>query len=266
MAYISKMVSCNEVIAKISRVFKPQGSSWIKESIEDIGWAIQGIGYHMGFEKQSTPYPYLRVRNHRVEIPCNVQRIIAVEMLCPHSNSKNILNPDGTTPFPQDEDLKCNNFKSVKLPLGSDTTSYGLVDSNSPRTTQISPNAPYYNVNPDFIVTSFCDGIIKLHTVSFSVDSNGYPRIVDDFDYKTAIEWYLVAQMILKGYKHPEVSYKDAIGYWEIHRLRAENAGKLLSLDGADRFNAGWSRYVQNAAIAGDFFMNNEQTVFISQN
>lgn len=266
MAYISKMTSIKEVITKIDRTFKPQGTSWIKEAIEDVGWCIQAIGYHMGFEKKSTPQPYLTVANHRVKIPCDVERIIAVEQLLPFMDaSKNILNPDGTTPLSTETDLCDIKFQSFRMRLGSDLTGYGLVDSDSPRTTMISPNAPYYNVNPDYIVTSFSDGIIKLHYIGFSLDKSGYPKIVDDADYKMCIEWYLFSQMLLKGYKNPQVDFKQSFELYEMYRLRAENAGKVMSLDGADRFRAGWSRYIQNSEVAKDFFMNNEQTVYINR-
>lgn len=266
MAYISKMTSIKEVLIKIDRTFKPQGSSWIKDAIEDTGWCIQAIGYHMGFEKWSTPFPYLTVANHRVKIPCNVERIIAIEQLIPRDTTGlNILNPDGTTPPPTSQSDCNTNYQSCRLRLGSDLTGYGLVDDESPRTTRVQPNIPYYNVNPDYIITSFSDGIIKLHCIAFTVDKNGYPKIVDDADYKMCVEWYLFSQMLLKGYKNPQIDFKGAFQMYEMYRLRAENAGKVMSLDGAQRFNATWSRYIQNSNVENDFFMNNEQTVYISE-
>lgn len=269
MAYISKTVSCKEVILEVERTFKPQGSSWIKEAIEDIGWAIQHIGYHAGFEKLSSPFPYLTVKNNRAKIPCNVERIIAVEQLLPGiGNTQNILNPDGTTPapvVPSEDQLKCGDFQSCRLALGSDLSGYGLVDEDSPRTTRPLPNAPYYNVNTDYIITSFTDGLIKLHFVGFAVDKSGYPKILDDADYKMACKWYIFGNMMLKGYKNPNLSYKDVVALYDKHRLAAENAPKMPSLDGADRFRAGWSRYIQNSEVSKDYFMNNEQTAYIDE-
>lgn len=260
MPYIHKLTSSSTIISAIIRTFKPQGSSWITEAIEDIGWAIQGIGYHAGLEPFSTEPPYLKVANNRVKIPCEVERIIVVEQLVPLTLTSNVLNVDGTTPPPSTTSDPCD-FRSVKLLLGSDLTSYGL-SARSPRTTFIQPNTPYYDLNTDYVITSFTDGLIKLHGVRFSLDNDGLPNILDDFDYKEACKWYCFQNMILKGYKHPEVDFKGAFQMWEMYRLRAENAPKVPSIDGADRFRAGWNRFAPNVELSGDFFMNMEQTNF----
>lgn len=265
MAYISKMTSCKTILAALERTFKPQGSGWQQEAIEDIGWGIQGIGYHIGFEKKSTEPPYLTVAHHRAKIPCDVERIIHVEQLLPnYDQSGNVLNPDGTTPTEEETETCITTYRGVRMKLGSDTTSYGLTE-RSPRTTDISPAAPYYNLNGDYIVTEFESGLIKLHYNGFITDKNSYPMIVDDFDYKSALEWYCFQAMMLKGYKHPELSWKEAFAMWEMYRLRAENAPKVQSLDGAERFRATWCRFANGANFGNDFYMHQEHQEYISK-
>lgn len=264
MGYTGKMTSCKRVLAAIERTFKPSGSSWINEAIEDIGWAIPAIGYHIGFQKKQTAYPYLTVAHNRTKIPCDVERIIAVEMLVPTSSQSNVLNPDGTTPEPSDEETCITSYRGVRLPLGSDLTGYGLAEDNL-RTTQITPGSYYYNLNADYVVTSFTDGLIKLHYIGYALDKDQMPMIVDDPDYIKALEWYCFSNMLLKGYKHVEVGYKDAFAMWEMYRLRAENAGKMQSLDGADRFRATFVRVNNGVHITNEFFMGMEQTEYISR-
>ena len=144
MSYINKLVSCRSIIAKIKRDFKPSNSSWVNEAIEDIGWAIQGIGYHAGLEDKATEFPYITVKNNRALIPCEVERILFVEWMVPDNASGNVLNPDGTTPFPQENSTQnaCN-FKGIKLTLGSDGTNSSQSE-RTPRTTHISPAALYH--------------------------------------------------------------------------------------------------------------------------
>jgi hypothetical protein len=228
MNYINKLTSCREVIFMIERTLKPQGSSWIAEAMEDIGWAIQGIGYHAGFEHKSTDIPYITVANNRAKIPADVERIEEVELLLPSKDSYNLLNPDGTTPLPSTYEAGTN-YKGVPLLEGSDTTSYG-VSPNSPRTTGVTPRQPYYNLNGDYIQTSFTDGLIKLHYIGFFTDNDGLPKIIDDFDYKTACQWYCIQNMLLKGYSNPNISFKDAFQMWDTYRLRAENAVTVPTL------------------------------------
>lgn len=257
MAYVNNFTSSKEIIAKIARTFKPNGSSWVSEAIEDMGWAIQAIGYHAGFEKKSTEPPYISIQHNRGKIPCDVERIIAVEYLSPDYNSDNILNPDGTTPYPLSQYNSNCQYKGVRLPLGSDLTGYSLSQDN-PRTSHVQPGADYYNLNSDYIVTSFSEGLVRLHYIGFALDKDGLPKILNDADYKMALEWYCIANMILKGYKHPELSFDKAWQFWDMYRLRAENAPKGLSLDGADRFKAGWGR-VTTGVTNTEFFMNFEQ-------
>ncbi len=266
MAYAGKFVSSKKIIAKIGRTFRPTGSSWINDAIEDMGWAIPAIGYHAGFENKQSEPPYLTVQHNRVKIPCCVERIIAVEQLIPDASSTNILNPDGTTPYPQASttyNSQCT-YRGVRLPLGSDLTGYGLAQDNG-RTTHVRPSADYYNLNSDFVVTSFTNGLIKLHYIAYAVDKDNFPKIVDDPDYSMALEWYLFAQMILRGYKHPEIGFKQAFELWEMYRLRAENAVKMPSLDSAERFRNTWNRFATGNEYAADFFMNGEQSQYIDR-
>jgi hypothetical protein len=262
MAYTGKLVSSKTIIAKIARTFKPSGSSWISEAVEDLGWAIPAIGYHGGFENAQSAPPYLTVAHNRAKIPCCVERIIAVEMLVRSNSVTNVLNPDGSTPTPTQEE-GCT-YKGIKLPLGGDITGMSIGKDNG-RTTDVTPNGHYYNLNADYVITSFTDGLIRLHYIGFAVDSDSFPKIVDDADYKMALEWYLFAQMLLKGYKHPEIGFKQAFELWEMYRLRAENAIKVPSLDSAEKFQNSWTRFASGTQFAGDFFINSEQPQYIDR-
>jgi len=263
MAYTGKLVSSKVIIAKIARTFKPSGSSWINEAIEDMGWAIPAIGYHGGFEHSQSAPPYLTVANNRAKIPCCVERIKWVEMLLPDASTQNILNPDGTTPTPVTAN-NCPTYKGVRLSLGSDLSGMSIGKDN-PRTSNATPSVHYYNINSDYIVTSFTNGLIRLHGIGFAVDKENFPKIVDDSDYKMAIEWYLFAQMLLKGYKHPEIGFRQAFELWEMYRLRAENALKVQSLDSAESFRNSWLRFSGGNEYSSDLFINFEQAQYIDR-
>jgi hypothetical protein len=193
--------------------------------------------------------------------------------MVPINSAGSILNPDGTTPFPQttDEDNICN-FKGVRLRLGSDST-MSAVDDRSPRTTHISPADGYYTIDGDYIKTSFETGRIKIHGPGFPTDKDGLPKIIDDFDYKTAVEWYVIQAMLLKGYKHPELTWKEAWRMWDGipeqglpgYRHKAENAPKMQSLDGAERFRNSWNRFATGVQLGQDFYMHMEQPEFINR-
>lgn len=268
-----RTVSSQFIVSKIARTFKPPDSSWIQDCIEDIGWAIQAIGYHAGFEHYSTPAPYITVTNHRGKIPCEVDRLKFVERMLPDKPQSNVMNPDGTTPPPpdppsdHDTGAECVTYKGIKLTKSDDASLEGIW-CESPRTTNVKMDQleDTYTVSGDgsFVVTQFEQGLIKLHYIGFIVDKKGQPCVVDDFHYKTCLEFYCVAQMMLRGFKHPEIGFKECMQMFERERDRAENACKMMGLDDTEKFEASWLRYVRSANFANGFYAGLEQQEYIS--
>jgi len=264
-----KTISSQFIVSKISRTFRPPESDWIEDCIEDIGWAIQAIGYHAGFEIKSTEYPYITVNHHRALIPCDVERVIHVECLQIDDSTDHVLNPDGTTPPPQPPDPGCPpKYKGIKMQLSSDR-SLASVGEHSPRTTEMNTTfnqGNSYWINGNYIVTGFEKGLIKIHGVHFIIDKvDGAPCIIDDFAYKECCVWWCVSQMILRGYKHPEVSYKDALFQFEKYQYQAENACKIMGLDKAERFDKSWNRFIHSIDFGANFHAGLEQQEYIDK-
>ena len=210
-----KTISSQHIVSKISRTFRPPESDWIEDCIEDIGWAIQAIGYHAGFEMRSTEYPYITVAHHRAKIPCDVERVMFVEWLREDVTHSHELNPDGTTPPPTPPEENCPpRYIGAKMQMSSDR-SLAVVGESSPRTTAM--NTTYnqgnsYYINGDYIITGFEAGLIKIHGVHFIIDKDGSPCVIDDFDYKECCVFYCISRMIFRGFKHPEPSLYDSSG------------------------------------------------------
>ena len=79
MSSIEKKVSSAVILAMINRL-KPSDSNWIADAIEDIGEAIQAIGYHCGFEQKATPSNQpVEVKGHRTQMPCDYDRLLFIE-------------------------------------------------------------------------------------------------------------------------------------------------------------------------------------------
>jgi hypothetical protein len=261
-----KTLSSQHIISKIARTFKPSDSHWINDALEDIGWAIQAIGYHAGFVDKETEPPYITVLHHRGKIPCDVERILAVESLVAVSGSSKVLNPDGTTPFPQPDPTDSCTYKGVKMTLSSDI-SLGTISETTPKTSRMNTEllTNTYSLNDNYVITGFEKGLIKLIYKGFPLDKEGMPMIIDDFDYKSCLEFYCVSQMLLRGWKHPVMDYDRAFASFNFYLPKAENAVKMLSLDRAQRFEASWNRYVRSVDFSGNYFAGLEQTEYISR-
>ena len=68
--------SAKKIIDLIYRDFKPADSNWVGDAYDMIGEAIEGIGYHVGFEPW---YKELTTVNYRVKYPSFLHEISFIE-------------------------------------------------------------------------------------------------------------------------------------------------------------------------------------------
>lgn len=260
---IYKTVSSKQLIAKVIRDFGIKDNDWVADAIEWIGEGAAAIGVFAGMKKKSTGNEgtdtAITVANHRAELPCDLESLIAVEYL------------------------------GQRLPYGADHTVYGLVCDD--RTTDMYPASglntgellpglqesltsvqvynldsntnkiagEYYVINPNYIITSFESGHIKLHYNAFPVDDEGFPEVPDDYAYHTALSWYILKMILARGFEHPVFRYQDAETRWFDYRQLAANNAKYPSIDKMERFKNQWMRLIPNPMAWHDFYMSTEQ-------
>jgi hypothetical protein len=112
--------------------------------------------------------------------------------------------------------------------------------------TTSNPDGDYYTLVPNYIQTSFETGTITLIYDGWDTDEEGYPNIPDTPYYTSAIQWYIIRQMMLGGYKHPvaDFTFQYVDAKWEQACLRAQNDGLMPSEDKVRRFNEMWVNIV----------------------
>lgn len=260
MASIEKKVSSAAILAKINRL-KPGDSNWQADAMENIGDAIQAIGYHCGFEEKATPYNVpVEVVGHRAELPCDYERVLFVEELLASPTSTNAMDAEGNN-ITTDETDTC--LKGYWLPRGTDRGLKSLAHKDAKRTIAVTPTTNYYNLQGDWIVTGFETCKIRIHYMGYPVDSEGLPLIVDDFDYKTCVYWYVISNMILAGYKFNELNWQIANAQFEKYLPKAQNSVKMLTLDQMEAFANMWLRYTGRRNQMDNFGVNYEQRELI---
>lgn len=262
MTHIIKKVSAGEILNKVRKSFNPNDSSWIPDIIEDIGWAIQAIGYHTGFETRSTEKDDpLFVYDHRAKIPLCVERILFVEVFNDSLNGDVVfITPEGRLDTTVTTEYKYRTTK--KLPLGTDKTLKGI-SKEAPRTTTIQPNGDYYDLAENgYIVTSFPKGELKIHYKAFAIDKEGLPLIIDDFSYKTCIYWYCVMSMLMSGYKHTEINYAIAERNFDTYLGKAQNAVKVPTTDAMESLINMFQRTNLGQGFDKEYLMNMERQTY----
>lgn len=249
-----RTTSSDIIIDRVMTLFKFANTDWIADAIEYMGDAIQAIGTTAPLQKTSK---VLEVESHRVKIPCDMEVLFFVE------------------------------YNGRRLRLGGDFTGYGLVDKE--RTTAIYKSSTdntglitfegdpaeientlliddenYYLINPNYIQTSFEEGTIKIHYGGYPLDKNGLPVIPDEFNYRNAVVWYIIFQMLLTGYEHPKITWADAEARWERYLPKAQNESVMADIGEMDRFRAMWTRLIPTVQLPWDFFAGSESDQFIA--
>lgn len=122
-----------------------------------------------------------------------------------------------------------------------------------------------YKIQGNMIQTSDEKMFVKLHYLSLSSDQDGYLMVPDVEEYKQALGFYILRQLIGAGFKHPvwsgERGWMHYDSQWEKYAARALGVIKYPEIDRMERLRTGFAeRLIPPHQAWGDFFVGNEQT------
>lgn len=226
---IDKTVSAGRVIVKIYRDLNLKTPDWEEDAIEWIGEALAHVGVGPYLEKKST---LLAIANYRAELPDDYVRYSELF----HYRDQVYETVDGETVFP---DLATIN--PIPLQLINTSATPNLLQG----TTYSFPDG--FLINGGYIVTSFETGVLALQYYGMVLDDDGYPMVPDDPSFMDAFLWYVIKQMILGGWRHPnpEISYGFARNEWLRYCSQARSAAKAPGPQHYDELMMNWSRMVE---------------------
>ena len=193
-------VSSLYVINQISRRLKPVDDGWQANAIEEIGAALNILHMVDSFEQT---FCEITVSNYKAKLPCNIESILFFE------------------------------YEGCWLPVTGHRKTFSSNSIDNHKLHRATLNVAY-------LQTSFETGTVKVHYDAIPCDNYGYPLIPDNQKLFDALQWYVTAQMLLSGYKHPELNYDKAIAYWERYYPRAQNSVNFPSTQDMERFKSMW--------------------------
>lgn len=211
--------SIKSIIAKIYRDFKPNNSSWVGDAIEWTGEAIQAIGSFQGFVEQGT---YVKIIDYRGKLPCDIEYLLGVEY-----NGKRLERNGGIN------------------------TSQVFVKSINDLPVDLQNS---YNLNPNYIRTSFKEGKVIVYYLGIEVDNEGLPKVPDIYEVKEAISWYVMYRMLLRGYKHPVITYDKAEAKWNEFMPKAQNACNFPDIDAMETFKKSYMGLARTTNLTNEMF------------
>ena len=220
---VYKSISSKALIAKIYRDFKPNNSSWVNDAIEWMGEAIECINAFHGFIETSE---CKNVIDYRVKLPCDLEQLLGVT----HNGNK--LQRTGA--------IKSKRHCTPNHPLNN----------------SICSTTESYSLNPNYIHCSFQTGTIVIYYLGIDTDEDGFPNIPDNYHVKEAITWYIISRMLLRGFKHPVVSYEMADSKWIMNYPKAQNACKFPDIDAQDLFKRTYLGLARNTNMSNEMFQD----------
>ena len=274
--------SVKEIIARVIRnAGYKVPSMYLDDMLEWIPEAMDQLETKHTLITKSTPNEgetgAIVTKNHVAKLPCGLVEILAVESeygtrLYTGSDITDITNQstryhndtDNARNFSRDTDFQVDPTLHNSL-LGSE-----LENTPAPsvpfKGEDIVPDEgeqleDYYKIQFDTIQTSRESMFVKIHYLSLPVDNEGYPLVPNNENYKTALYWYVMKQLIGAGYEHKVFNYQYCDDQFEKFASRALGEIKMPNEDRIAKLHRSFSsRLIPPYHYYEDFSIGQEQT------
>lgn len=256
--------SSEEVIADLISKTRMIDATYADDILE---WLRQGINIMRVKQMYTRHNKILEVNDNISKLPCGIRSIDGI-----FYNGKRLRQGTGSI------DTRCSPFTVLKKDFQSyfttDTTSDGFTDNEQSylllRGDDLKLNnmsvctENYYIPQPNHLQFSFKCGCVQLFWSKMPVDDRGYPLIPDEENTKYALVWWLMAQLCIGGYKHPDpkmdYDYCEAkfdqfadIGKRKIKRASVDQKEAMVQLT---------VNLIPPTGYYDSFFINGEQKKF----
>lgn len=157
-------------------------------------------------------------------------------------------------------DMADTNLANVDYTMASDwedvTNRFGEY-SDTPITSDIA-NSQGFTINAGYIRTEFEEGDITVSFNAIPVDEDGFPMVPDDISFATALQWYLISQLLLGGYKLKAegINFEYADHKWQQYCTQAKTKSIYPDLNQLQSFTNSWVRLIQRNDRFASFFEN----------
>lgn len=225
---ITKSISVKNIIARVYRTFQPQNADWIYDAIEWAGEALEHIGHIGQYERK--PH-IINVKNHTAVLPCD---LVVLESVW---------------------------YQGKRVPYGGSKIDF--CDDKYTTNVDVINNVdfPYYQLELDHIKTSFESGELTIYYQAYKTDEDGFPLIPDEHEFKEAVTWRIVSQMLLQGWQpgNNQINFQIADQKYEQNVVRASNRAKFPTPDRMETIRRFWTQMVPDYTAWADGMVGLEQ-------
>jgi hypothetical protein len=289
------LVSVNNLIAKSVREGLTGVGVSEADTVEMIGEALEFIGAFGQYEEESI---ILKVEDHKVSLPSDLVEIIQIAYTKETVDNNLCLTDEGETldescpTCPEAETPSCwnshneyyipeqryydviasyntvsnynNNYYNNFQPLKLDKSNFRSAKSSHcmDSINLYCDSEDSYSIHKGYINTSFQTGTLALAYLQQPTDENGYPMVIDEISFRTAIVAYLKMRLAdIKYFTDPTPSHERLLqrytNDWQWYCKQAKNTQLMPSnLDEREQLYRSNMRLVKKRNAYGSFFAN----------
>tara|TARA_R110000868_G_scaffold290076_1_gene550314 strand:- start:127 stop:993 length:867 start_codon:yes stop_codon:yes gene_type:complete len=250
-----KQVSVNESIRRVFRDSQVQHLSY-QDAIE---WAVDCIDLIRVPRAYNNDIAMLKVEDYKSKLPCNYRQMqqatgaFSNGVTFPMMYSENTFHPTktivnnniniSTQPFAQGAAVV--NITNPIGVLANGDPVFNFITSNTINGDSFNKqmfqnqfsnvaNRATYQLNEDYIMTSFKEGYALISYLAYPFDCEGFPLIPDDIKFKLAIQWFIQEKldyMLWRQGKITDKLYEDTRTNKEWYLGAAQHIGVMLNID-----------------------------------
>lgn len=262
--------SCEEVIGRVLRNTRMTDITYADDIYE---WLGEGIGRLMVRWKLKRFFQDLTIKDNMSKLPCGMQALngvfykghrlrvgtgsidARVQPLNKLAIGTDSSSPDSSFYFKSNTDPKLlTNSQDLFYIRGTDITPVQTLSIQD-----------FYQLELDYIKTSFKTGTVTIFYRRIDVNEDGYPLIPDLEEAKLALFWYVMGNLAMTGYKHtdPRMDY-------EFCEVRADKwfrkAKNLITIPNEDELESAKNlnvNLIPPSTYYETFFIGGEQRKFV---
>lgn len=207
---VYKTTSIKPLIARVIRNTRITDMTYADDIMEWIGEGLDRCMIRWKLQKTSKE---LFISNHSAKLPCGLVTLNAV-IFKGHRLRKGLNTIDVrirrtpedqlTSFFVTDTTIQAEDINSQNIDLLRGVNIVEPAFNEGDRDN--SPESHFYNLQYDYIKTSFKSGCITIAYRTQDIDAEGYPLAPDVEELREGIFWYVLSRLCITGYKLPDPS------------------------------------------------------------
>ncbi len=237
------------------------------DAIDWIGYAIEEIGYHVGFFSKVEK---LKVVNYKIPIPCDFVSlnyfIYKGRKLKYGIPNNHVTTYEPSAEYDEVMGILNTNFKlelnDCCVDVDKEEKEYHI-ETYKKRVAYLESEFKHLPIDTDFYYTNSGQGYgtnakdyVYMFYKAFPLDEDGFPLVINEVKYRNAIMKYVLLCLLSSGYKHPVLDYPTVLRESELAISRAANEHFKMTNEQLEDFAGNWTNILFRIKSTYNYYSN----------